>query len=76
MKCVILSLKNKKLMDFELDFCATEYAKSFKQLYILENCLQTGRWLTELFVVNFSVKACSAAFLENTSNDKNSNSPL
>jgi hypothetical protein len=36
----------------------TDYVKSFEQFYILKNCLQTGRWFTELFVVNFFVKAC------------------
>jgi hypothetical protein len=29
-----------------------------RQLYIFKNYLQTGRWVTELFVVNFSVQAC------------------
>jgi ribosomal protein L35 len=39
------------------DYRLTEYIKSFGQLYILENCLKTGRCVTELFVVRFSMKA-------------------
>jgi hypothetical protein len=44
------------LQPFTQDSRLTEHVKSFGQLYIyiLKNFLQTGRWFTELFVVNSS----------------------
>jgi hypothetical protein len=53
--CTYLHEKKKSHTYRECKF--TEYVKSFGQLYIFKNCLQTGGWFAELIVVNFSVKA-------------------
>jgi hypothetical protein len=48
----------------------TEYVKSFGQFYIFKNFLQTGRWVTELFVVNFSVQGCVDIAQQQTLHEK------
>jgi hypothetical protein len=57
----------------------TDYVKSFGQLYLLKTVckLEDGllRFCSEFFREGLH-RHCSAAFLKNTSNDKNSNSPL